>query len=52
MSKDEVLGYKDLPAEAYEFSTLLRLDTTFELMDFLSRAQVAAVARMAEEHVE
>ena len=40
-SEDEVLGYKDLPAEAYEFSALLRLGTTYELMDFLARAQVA-----------
>ena len=52
ISEDEVLGYKDLPAEAYEFSALLRLSTTFELMDFLARAQVAVAARMAEEHVE
>ena len=47
--EDEVLGYKDLPAEAYEFSTLLRLGMTFELVDFLAKAQVAAVARMARE---
>ena len=52
ISEDEVLGYKDLPAEAYEFSTLLHLSTTFELVDFLARAQVAAAARMAEEHAE
>ena len=50
--EEEVLGYKDLPIEAYEFSVLLRLGTTFELMDFLTRAQVAATARMAEEHPE
>ena len=49
ISEDEVLGYKDLPAEAYEFSAL-RLGTTYELMDFLARAQVVAAARMAEEH--
>ena len=42
ISEDEVLGYKDLPAEAYEFSALLHLSTTFELMDFLARAQGAA----------
>ena len=52
ISEDEVLGYKDLPVEAYEFSALFRLGTTFELMDFLARAQVATAARMAEEHAE
>ena len=52
ISEDEVLGYKDLPVEAYEFSVLLRLGTTYELMDFLVRAQVAAAARMTEEHEE
>ena len=52
ISEDEVLGYKDLPAEAYEFSALLLLGTTFELVDFLARAQVVAAARMAEEHAE
>ena len=52
ISEDEVLGYKDLPVEAYEFSALLRLGTTYELMDFIVRAQVAAAARMAEEHTE
>ena len=40
------MGYKDLPAEAYEFSALLQLGTTFELMDFLT------AARKAEEHAE
>ena len=29
ISEDEVLGYKDVPAEAYEFSALLCLGTTF-----------------------
>ena len=38
--------------EAYEFSALLRLGTTYELMDFLVRTQVVATARMAEEHAE
>ena len=52
ISEDEVLGYKDLPAEAYEFSALLRLGTTYELVDFLARAQIAAAARMADEHAE
>ena len=52
ISEYEVLAYEYLPAEAYEFSALLRLGTTFELMDFLVRAQVAAAARMAEEHAE
>ena len=52
ISEDEVLGYKVLPAEAYEFSALLRLGTTFELVDFLARAQIAAAARFAKEHAE
>ena len=52
ISEDEVLGYKDLPAEAYEFSALLRLGTAYEIIDFLARAQVAAAARMAAEHAE
>mgnify|MGYP006889217529 FL=1 len=49
---EEVLGYKDLPVEAYQFSALLQLGTTYELMAFLARAQVAATTRMAEEHEE
>ena len=52
ISEDEVLGYKDLPVEAYEFNALLRLGTTYELVDFLARAQIKAAARMAEEHAE
>ena len=52
ISENEVIGYKDLLVEAYEFSALLRLGTTYELMDFLARAQVIAAARMAEEHAE
>ena len=52
ISEDEVLGHKDLPMEAYEFSMFLCLGTIYELMDFLTRAQVAAVARMVEEHAE
>ena len=35
ISEDEVLRYKDLLVESYEFSALLRLGTTYELMDFL-----------------
>ena len=42
ISEDEVLGYKDFPAEGYEFSALLRLGTTYELVDFLARAQIKA----------
>ena len=52
ISEDEVLSYKDLPMEAYEFSVFLRLGTTYEMMDFLAHAQVAAATRMAEEHTE
>ena len=52
ISEDDVLGYKDLPVEAYEFSALLQLGTTYELMEFLARAQVVVEARMADEHVE
>ena len=35
ISEDEVFRYKDLLVESYEFSALLRLGTTYELMDFL-----------------
>ena len=52
ISEDDVLGYKELLVEAYEFSALFRLDTTYKLMDFLARIQVAATTRMAEEHAE
>ena len=38
--------------EEYEFNVLLRLGTTYDLMDFLARAQVVVVARMAKEHKE
>ena len=41
-----------LPVEAYEFSALLRLGTTYELMDFLAHTQVVATSRMDEEHEE
>ena len=52
ISEDGVLGYKDLPTEAYKFSALLRPRTTYELMDFLACAQVAVAAHMTEEHDE
>ena len=52
ISEDDILGYKDLLVEAYEFSALLQLGTTYELMEFLARAQVVVEARMADEHVE
>ena len=52
ISEDKVLGYKDLVLEAYEFSALLRLGTTYKLMEFLTRAQVSAATCMAEEHAE
>ena len=52
ITEDEGMGYKDLPVEAYEFSALLQLGTTYELMEFLARAQVVAATRMADEHVE
>mgnify|MGYP006982082827 CR=1 FL=1 len=50
ISEDEVLGYKDLLVEAYEFIALLRHDTTYELIEFLARVQVSVAARMAEEY--
>ena len=50
--ENKVLGYKDLPVEAYEFSVLVQLGTTYKLTDFLTRTQVGAAARMAEEHAE
>ena len=31
---------------------MLRLGTTYELVDFLAKAQIVAAARMAEEHAE
>ena len=52
ISEDDVLGYKDVPPKAYEFSVLVRLGTTYELMDFLARAQVAVAACTAEKHAE
>ena len=52
ISEDDVLGYKELLVEAYEFSALLRLGTTYKLMEFLTRAQVSAATCMAEEHAE
>ena len=52
ITEDEGMGYKDLPVEAYEFSALLQLGTTYELMDFLARAQVVEVVHMAEEHAD
>ena len=33
------MSYKELPVEAYEFSALLQLGTTYELMDFLASAR-------------
>ena len=38
--------------EAYEFSALLRHGTTYELIEFLARVQVATTTRMAEEHAD
>ena len=34
--KDEVMGYKDLSMEAYEFNALLRHATTPESIEFLT----------------
>ena len=52
ISEDDILGYKDLLVEACKISALLRLGTTYELMDFLARAQVVEVVHMAEEHAD
>ena len=41
-----------MPAESFELGTLLRHGTAYELVDFLTRLQVSAVARMAQEHAE
>ena len=41
-----------ISVDAYEFSALLRLGTTYELMDFPTRAQVFATTLMAKEHAE
>ena len=44
------MTFKDLPAESHELGAILQHSTTYELIDFLARLQVAAAARMAQEH--
>ena len=39
-------------AEAFELGALLRHGTTYELIDFLARLQVAAAGCVAQEHAE
>ena len=46
------MGYKDLLVEAYEFSALLRHDTTYELIEFLTRVHVTTMTRIAEQHAD
>ena len=52
ISRNKVLVYNDLPAEAYELSALLRHNTSYELIAFLAWVQVAVVACMAEKHAK
>ena len=46
-SEDEVLTFRDLPAEAFELGAILQHGTTYEFIDFLASLQVAAASRMA-----
>ena len=52
ISEDEVLAYKDLPTKAYDLGAILRHGISYELIDFLARLQVVAMARLADEHAE
>ena len=52
ISEKDVFALRDMPAEAFELAALLQHGTTYELIDFLARLQVAAAARMATEHAE
>ena len=51
-SEEEVMTFKDLPTESHGLDAILQHATTYELIDFLARLQVAIVARMAQEHAE
>ena len=51
-SEDEVLTFRDLPAEAFELGAILQHGTAYELIDFLARLQVVVASRMAQEHAE
>ena len=52
ITEAEVFTLRDMPAESFELGALLRHGTTYELIDFPARLQVAAAARMAQEHAE
>ena len=52
ITEAEVFTLRDMPTESFELGALLRHGTTYELIDFLARLQVAAAARMAQEHAE
>ena len=41
-----------MPTKAFKLGALLQHGTTYELIDFLARLQVAIVARMVQEHAE
>ena len=43
---------RDMPAESFELSALLQHGTSYELIDFLAKLQVATANRMAQEHAE
>ena len=51
-SEDEVMTFKDLPAESHELCAILQHHTTYELIDFLARLQVVVAACMAQGHAE
>ena len=51
-SEDEVLTFRDLPAEVFELGAILQHDKTYELIDFFARLLVVATSRMAQEHAE
>ena len=52
IAETDVFALRDMPAESFELGALLQHGTTYELIDFLARLQVAAADRMAQEHAE
>ena len=52
IAETDVFALRDMPAECFELGALLQHGTTYELIDFLARLQVAAADQMAQEHVE
>ena len=52
VSVDDVFTLRDMLAESFELGALLHHGTTYELIDFLAKLQVATANRMAQEHAE